>query len=262
MLALLSPSKTLDFTSVQFTAAQRRSHTKPHLLNESQVLIDKLRKMTKPRLSSLMGISAKLADENHRRFQEWHLPFTAKNAKPAVYAFRGDVYEGLNADQFTSPDLKFAQKHLRVLSGLYGLLRPLDLIQPYRLEMGTRLANSRGKDLYAFWGTRITELIEDALAAQKGEKVLVHLASNEYFKSVKTKSLPVRVVTPAFKEDRSGKLQMITFFAKKARGTMASYMIRNRVVDPAQLKDFDEDGYRFSKRHSSEDQWVFVRKSK
>ncbi|WP_163560630.1 peroxide stress protein YaaA [Halomonas sp. NO4] len=254
MLSVISPAKSLDFETPPTTA----HYTQPDFLDRSQTLVDILRDYSPQRLSELMGISDKLAGLNAARFAEWQPPFTPDNAKPAVQAFQGDVYQGLAADTFNEADNAFAQEHLRILSGLYGLLRPLDLIQPYRLEMGTKLENPAGKDLYAFWKPRLTEALSEAAAAS-GSPVLVNLASNEYFKAIDPKRLEARVVTPVFKDEKNGKLKIISFYAKKARGLMAAWMIRQRLDDPEGLKEFDVAGYRFNATLSEGDTLVFTR---
>ena len=255
MLAVLSPSKTLDFE----TSLHVKTYTLPELLEEAEMLVTKLKRISSKKLSSLMGISAKLAEMNHVRYQQWSVPFTPENAKPAVFAFKGDVYEGLGAESFTAKDHRFSQKHLRILSGLYGVLRPLDLIQPYRLEMGAPFATRRGKNLYAFWGDRITVLLSQEFASHKGDRVLLNLASNEYFKAVSAKNLTVRVLATSFKEKKGDEYQMNTFFAKKARGMMAAFVVKNQLTKIDDLKAFKEDGYRFNKKLSTNQQWVFTR---
>jgi cytoplasmic iron level regulating protein YaaA (DUF328/UPF0246 family) len=205
-----------------------------------------------------MKISPKLGELNHQRFMNWALPFDSENAKAAVLAFRGDVYTGMNADSFNSADFNFAQKHLRILSGLYGLLRPLDLIQPYRLEMGTKFANQHGSNLYQFWGEDITDAINQQLTAAKS-KVLINLASNEYFSAIKAKALNADIITPVFKDTKNGKQKIISFYAKKARGLMAAYVIKNRLKDVDELKRFDSEGYRFCSEQSTAREWVFLR---
>lgn len=207
-----------------------------------------------------MGISPKLAELNYERYQNWKLPFTSDNAKQAILAFRGDVYLGLEAENYNSKDFDFAQSNLRILSGLYGLLKPLDLIQPYRLEMKTKLKNKRGKDLYAFWGEFISSALRDELSHHRN-KTLINLASIEYFKSVKPNLLPAEVVTPVFKDLSHGSYKVLGFFAKKARGFMASYIVKNRISKLEHIKDFDVDGYKFNKNFSTETQWVFTRKA-
>jgi hypothetical protein len=206
-----------------------------------------------------MGISDKLAGLNAARFGQWSTPFTSENARPAILAFNGDVYTGLDAQSFKPHDFDFAQQHMRILSGLYGLLQPLDLMQAYRLEMGTKLANSRGNNLYQFWGDIITNELNKALTEQ-GDDVLINLASNEYFKSVKTKSLNATIITPAFRDWKNGQYKMISFFAKKARGLMARYIIENQLNDVEKLKDFDLAGYQFNSEFSQGNDWVFTRK--
>ena len=254
MLSVISPAKTLDFE----TPATTSLYTQPDHLERSQALIEILRDYSPQQLSELMGISDKLAGLNAARFAEWHTPFTPDNAKPAAQAFQGDVYTGLEADTFSDDDNAFAQQHLRILSGLYGLLRPLDLIQPYRLEMGTKLENPAGKDLYAFWKAVLTAELDRAVE-KSGTPVLVNLASNEYVKAIDTKRLEARVITPVFKDEKNGKLKIISFYAKKARGLMAAWMIRERLDDPEGLKDFDGEGYAYNAALSEGDTLVFTR---
>jgi cytoplasmic iron level regulating protein YaaA (DUF328/UPF0246 family) len=210
------------------------------------------------KISSLMKISDKLAGLNADRYAQWSTPFNADNAKQAVLAFNGDVYIGLQAQTFEQQDFDFAQQHLRILSGLYGLLKPLDLMQAYRLEMGTKLATSRGKNLYEFWGDIITTKLNKDLAAQ-GDNVLINLASNEYFKAVKPRNLDGMIVNPVFKDEKNGEYKIISFYAKKARGLMARYIIKNRLDDVSQLRNFDLEGYSFSAALSTPEQPVFVR---
>ena len=254
MLSVISPAKKLDFE----TPATTDIHSQPDFLDASRQLIDILRDYSPQQLSELMGISDKLAGLNAARFGEWQPPFTPGNAKPAAQAFQGDVYVGLEAASFSNDDNAFAQRHLRILSGLYGLLRPLDLIQPYRLEMGTRLANPAGKDLYAFWRETLTTALDQAVA-ESGSQVLVNLASNEYFKAIDKKRLEARVITPIFKDEKSGQFKIISFYAKKARGLMTAWMIRERLKDPEELKAFDVAGYAFNPAMSEGDTLVFTR---
>jgi cytoplasmic iron level regulating protein YaaA (DUF328/UPF0246 family) len=256
MLLILSPSKTLDFGSLP----KARLHSKPALLSDSRKLVKRLREFSVEGLEQVMNISEKLARENHDRYRRWKTPFTAENARQAILAFQGEVFVGLDATSYTAADFRFAQKSLRILSGLYGVLRPMDLIQAYRLEMGTRLQTDRGDDLYEFWGDKITKQLNAALAEQK-PSVLINLASNEYFKAVIPGKLRARVITPVFKEERGGRYRAITLFLKNARGQMATYAIRNRLRDVESLKGFDIDGYRYNDNLSSEDQWVFTRRS-
>ncbi|KXS37276.1 MAG: hypothetical protein AWU55_2520 [Halomonadaceae bacterium T82-2] len=254
MLSVISPAKTLDFDTPPTTA----HYTQPDYLEHSQTLIDILREYSPQQLAELMGISDKLAGLNAARYGEWQPPFTPDNAKPAAQAFQGDVYVGLDAPGFSEADNAFAQDHLRILSGLYGLLRPLDLIQPYRLEMGTRLSNPAGKDLYAFWKARLTADLDAAVAAS-GTPVLVNLASNEYFKAIDTRRLAARVISPVFKDAKNGQYKIISFYAKKARGLMSAWLIRERIDDPEALKAFDVAGYHYSAEQSKENAPVFVR---
>lgn len=254
MLLVISPAKTLDYETPPVTPR----HTQPEFLDHAQELIQQLRELSPAQIAELMHLSDKLAGLNAARYGSWHPDFTPANAKQALLAFKGDVYTGLNAEDFVDADFDFAQQHLRMLSGLYGLLRPLDLMQPYRLEMGTRLANARGKDLYAFWGERISTWLNEALAAQ-GDDILLNLASNEYFSSVKRKTLNARVIDTEFKDLKNGQYKIISFYAKKARGLMARYVIKERLQDPEGLKDFNYQGYRYSVEHSGPDSLVFLR---
>lgn len=257
MLIVISPAKTLDFE----TPPKVPTFTMPDFLDDSAELIDELRAFEPWKLGDLMGISSKLADLNSNRYHNWSLPFTADNARQSILAFRGDVYTGLDADSLGEDDLQFAQEHLRILSGLYGVLRPLDLMQPYRLEMGTKLKNRRGKDLYDFWAGRIRDSLNSELARQSSP-VLVNLASNEYFKSVQPDKLAARIVTPGFREERGGEYKFISFTAKKARGLMSRYIIRNRLSDPEDLRGFDLEGYRHNASLSGTDTPVFTRKKR
>ncbi|MCM2973179.1 peroxide stress protein YaaA [Larsenimonas suaedae] len=254
MLSVISPAKTLDFETPPATA----TCTYPDHLDDSARLIDRLKEYTPEQLATLMGLSDKLAGLNVARYAEWQRPFTQDNAKQAVLAFQGDVYQGLDAPSWSQDDFDWAQSHLRILSGLYGLLRPLDLIQPYRLEMGTKLANERGKDLYAFWTRVLSDHLEAALL-ESGSNVLINLASNEYFKAVDKTRLSARIITPVFKDEKNGSFKIISFYAKKARGLMGDWMIRHRLDDPEALKAFDVDGYQFSASMSQGDEWVFIR---
>ncbi len=254
MLAVVSPAKKLDTLPMD----RGVSPTQPILLDETEQLMKTARRLRPRDLKDLMGISDKLADLNHGRFQSFCTPFDANNAKPAAFAFNGDVYLGLNAASLDNAALVWAQDHLAILSGLYGVLRPMDLIQPYRLEMGTRLKTRRGKDLYAFWGDRVTKRIQAQLA-EHGDQTLVNLASKEYFSVLQPKVLPGPVITPAFKELRDGKMRMISFFAKRARGRMARFMVEQRLDRPEGLKDFKLDGYSYDSALSDERTWIFTR---
>jgi len=254
MLTVISPAKTLDFDTPPTT----RKSTQPQLLERSAALVEDARALSPEDIGKLMGVSEKIADLNHQRFMNWGTPFTLDNAKQSLLAFKGDVYTGLEADTLTSAELNFAQKHLGILSGLYGYLRPLDLMQPYRLEMGLKFANSSGKNLYEFWGDDITRAI-NAQLKKSGSKVLLNLASNEYFRAVKPGALDAEVITPVFKDFKNGKYKVISFFAKKARGQMARFIIEGGHNDPAQLKKFKTGGYRYSKAESSAREMVFLR---
>ena len=254
MLIILSPSKTLDETPINGDL----SHSTPQLLENSVRLIKKLEKLSSNKIKVLMGISDKLAKQNQQRFSEFSIPFTTENAKQAVMMFKGDVYEGLEAENFTGDELDYAQNHLRILSGLYGVLKPLDLIQPYRLEMGTRLKVNSKKNLYEFWGYRITGHVNVALQDQNND-ILVNLASMEYFKAVKPKKMSATIITPEFKEERDRTYKMISFFAKKARGLLARYIIQNQLVNTEDLQSFDLDGYRYNDKLSGTNNPVFTR---
>ena len=254
MLMIISPAKTLDFERPAPTA----EFTMPELLDHAQELINILQEKESFDIAELMKISMKLADLNASRFREWQRPFTSGNAKQALFAFKGDVYTGLNADALDGAGITFAQNHLRILSGLYGLLRPLDLMQAYRLEMGTRLANPQGKNLYEFWGSLITEKLNRALKEQ-GDNILINLASNEYFKAVKRDKLNAEIITPVFKEKRGDNYKIISFSAKKARGLMSRYIIDNQIANPAFIKNFNLDDYAYNPTLSSGNEWVFSR---
>ncbi|MBW1212866.1 peroxide stress protein YaaA [Pantoea allii] len=254
MLMVISPAKTLDYESP--LATQR--FTQPALLEKSQQLIKIARKLSLAQVASLMSISDKLAHLNAERFNSWQPDFSLENARQAILAFKGDVYTGLQAETFSEKDFDFAQDHLRMLSGLYGLLRPLDLMQPYRLEMGIKLANPAGQDLYSFWGDLLTEKLNDALASQ-GDDVLINLASDEYFKAIKPKKLQARLIKPVFLDEKNGKFKVISFYAKKARGLMSRYIIQHRLTKPEQLTRFDVDGYAFAADESRENELVFKR---
>ncbi len=254
MLTVLSPAKTLDYE----TPAAIKKHTQPLLAKRSAELIDILVDYSPAQVGKLMKISDKLATLNVERYQQWSKKSTKKNAKQSLLAFKGDVYVGMDAQTFTEDDFAFAQDHLMILSGLYGVLRPLDLLQPYRLEMGTKLKNAHGRDLYAFWGDAITVALNKQLK-KNGADVLLNLASNEYFKSVQLAGLKAKVVSPVFKDEKNGKHKIISFFAKKARGMMSGWVIRNRVTSPDALTDFREAGYYYVPEESTDAKPVFHR---
>jgi cytoplasmic iron level regulating protein YaaA (DUF328/UPF0246 family) len=254
VLSILSPAKTLDYETPPTT----KKATQPLFVEQTASLVASARELDPSDIRSLMGVSERIAVLNHQRFMNWDPVFSLDNAKQAVLAFKGDVYTGLEADSLSAPQLTFAQKHLRILSGLYGLLRPLDLMQPYRLEMGLPFHNALGKNLYEFWGDSITDALASHLKAS-GSKTLVNLASNEYFKAVRPKQLDAEVITPQFKDLKSGQYKMISFFAKKARGLMARYIIEEALNSPEGLKDFKKEGYYFSAKHSDCTNWVFLR---
>ena len=254
MLAILSPAKTLDYE----TPLKTKLNSQPIYGRESNQLIKTLRTFEPFEVASLMKISDKLADLNHKRYVEWRNKPAESKTRPAALAFKGDVYQGLEAESFNDNDLKFAQRHLRILSGLYGLLRPLDVIQPYRLEMGTKLKTSKGQNLYDYWGTKPTTGLNEALKESK-EGTLVNLASNEYFGAVQPKLLEGSLLNIGFKEKRNGQLKFVSFSAKKARGLMAKFIIKERLKNPDDLKNFDLEDYKFNKKLSSELDWTFSR---
>jgi uncharacterized protein len=255
MLTVVSPAKTLDYESPLPTD----SYTRPAHLKQSQLLINRLQDLSVLDLIELQHVSSNIAELNFERNHQWKTPFNTKNSRQALFAFKGDVYTGLDAYTLKQKELDFAQQHLRILSGLYGVLRPLDLMRPYRLEMGTKLDTTAGKNLYEFWGLQITDALNKQLKTINSD-VLINLASNEYFKSVKTKSLKARVITPAFKDYKNGEYKMIGFYAKKARGLMSRFIIQNEITNPEQLKDFDVEGYQFNNAASEADNWVFTRR--
>lgn len=257
MIVLLSPAKSLDYES----QLPVRRATKPRFMKDSAELVAQLRKLSVDQLGKLMSISPKLAQLNHDRFSAWEEEATRHNARPALFAFTGDVYQGMDLEKWTAGDLDLAQKRLRILSGLYGVLRPLDLMQPYRLEMGTRLANGRGRNLYEFWGETLTRSLNADLG-KSGSEVVLNLASQEYFSAVREDALKGRLVTPVFKDEKNGQYKIISFFAKKARGMMADFVIRKGITDPADLRKFRTGGYRFSKGDSDDSSLVFLRKEK
>ena len=257
MLVILSPAKTLDYKA----AAPVSTFSQPALLENSELLIKRCQKLSMQDIASLMKVSDKIAGLNSARFAQWHIPFSLDNAKQAIFAFQGDVYSGLQAETLTLEALDYAQNHLRILSGLYGLLRPLDLMQAYRLEMGLRLDNERGDNLYQFWGSLITQTLNKALAAQENS-LLVNLASNEYFKAIKKKEVDAQIITPIFKDQKNGQYKVISFYAKKARGLMARYIIEQQLSAVEQLKDFTAQGYYFVESESTENELVFYRDEK
>ena len=256
MLIVLSPAKTLDYS-----VDPKSNHTAPKFLSQSSKLIKTLKEKEPKDIASLMGLSDKLATLNFDRYHSWKAAKSvSSDAKPSMLVFKGDVYQGLNAEDFSNKDLKFAQKHLRILSGLYGILRPMDIMKPYRLEMGTKLETSKGKNLYDFWGNLVQNNVIDDLSLQKSD-LLINLASKEYFSVLGKMPEFINVVSPVFKDYKSGKYKIISFYAKKARGLMARWIIQNKVTDFEELINFDIDGYRYSKAESTISEPVFLRKS-
>lgn len=257
MLTLLAPSKTQDFSHNQPKAVHDLA-TEPALLAESEVLVKELRKKSIDDIARLMGVSENIATLTYNRYRNFSIPFTTENARQALLAFKGDVYTGIAVDEYTTEDFEFAQQHLCILSGLYGVLKPLDLIQPYRLEMKTPLKNPRGKDLYQFWGDHITDQLNNWLEDQKS-KVLINLTSKEYFKAFNSKKIQADIITPVFKEEKGGTYKTVAIYAKKARGMMTHYIIRERIDEPGFIKGFAEAGYQYSEPHSKGKEWVFIR---
>jgi hypothetical protein len=255
MLIFLSPAKSLDYK----TPPQVPTHTQPAFLKQSEILIKQLRKLSPADIANLMDLSDQLALLNFNRYADWKLPFTPENAKQAVLAFDGDVYDGLAAKTLSAADLDFAQQHVRILSGLYGILKPLDLMQPYRLEMGTKFANKAGKDLYAFWGETLLDAINAELDGMP-RPVAVNLASEEYFKAALGRKINGQVIQPVFEDWKNGNYKIVSFYAKRARGLMTRYAVVNRLDEPEGLKDFDYDGYAFVPQVSEEKRWVFRRR--
>ncbi len=255
MLAVISPAKNLDLDS----PLPKLKTSQPAYLADAEQLVSELRPLAPHQLSKLMHISDKLGLLNYERYQQWQRPFTKRNARPALLTFAGDVYQGLDAKTFDEQDFAFAQQHLRILSGLYGVLRPLDLMQAYRLEMGTQFANSCGKDLYAFWESKITDLLNQQLRKMRSQ-TLVNLASAEYFKAVKKNQLQADIIEPVFQDWKNGQYKIISFFAKKARGLMSAYIIKNKLTDVNDIRAFDWGGYSLNQAMSGDQRWVFTRK--
>ena len=254
MLIVLSPAKSLDYK----TPVKVKAPTVPEFVSESAKLIADLKKLAPQEVAKLMGLSDQLAVLNVGRYRDWSKKFTQANSKPAIYAFDGDVYDGFDVKSLDAKTVAYAQDHIRILSGLYGALRPLDLMQAYRLEMGTTFKNARGKDLYAFWGNRVTDSLKKVLEKEK-KPVLLNLASEEYFKVLQPKELGCPVIAPVFQDAKDGKFKIISFFAKRARGLMARYVVENRISDPADLRGFNLDGYRYYAADSKADKPIFRR---
>lgn len=256
MITLLSPSKTQNFT--EHSTSSGLKLTQPDLLKETVLLAGQIKSLSKTQVGKLLSVSDRLAELNHERYKSFHTPFTDKNSRAALLTFEGDVYRGFHLESYRTSDFNFAQKHLRILSGLYGILRPLDRMQPYRLEMKTKLKNKRGSDLYAFWGTKIASKLNADLP-KKGATI-INLASREYFDAVDTETLNADVISPVFKEKKDDKIRVIALFAKQARGAMADFIVRNRVNKPEGLLDFNAGGYRYKASLSTPESPVFVRK--
>lgn len=257
MISILSPSKTQDFADDRLNLT-KINYTEPVLLKEADLLVRELRKKSVKAIEKLMSVSENIAMLNHERFQHFSTPFSPDNARQALLAFKGDVYTDIAIHEYKKADFDFAQQHICILSGLYGLLKPLDLIQPYRLEMKTKLKNPKGKDLYQFWGSKLTEQLNELLRGQKNN-VLINLASNEYFKAIQPGKLEAEIITPVFKEYKDGQYKTIALYAKRARGMMANFIIRQRIDAPEKLKTFAEANYEYSEKLSSDKEWAFVR---
>ena len=252
-VTIISPAKKLDYSPVE----KNLDSTIPSLLEHSNELVKDLKSLNPQEVSSLMSLSDKLGALNYQRFQEWKTPFTKSNSKQAILAFKGDVYQGLDAESLSETELIWAQKHVRILSGLYGILKPMDLMQPYRLEMGTKFATKRGQNLYDFWNSIITEELNKNFSSDNTN--LLNLASNEYFKSISVSELKANVISPVFMDKKNGKYKIISFFAKKARGLMTRYVIKNRIEDITDIQNFEEGGYFFSEAMSEDNKPVFCR---
>lgn len=252
MITIISPAKLLNFDKQNIT----EEFTQPVFQKESQLLINKLKKLSSKKISNLMGLSKNLSDLNFERYQQWHLPFTPENSKQALFAFNGEVYNGLKAESLTQNDVVFAQDNLRILSGLHGVLRPLDLIQPYRLEMGTKIGAGRAKTLYAYWSKKVTTQL---LSELPKDEVLINMASNEYFKVIDKEKFKHKIITPVFKDEKNGNYKVLTIYAKHARGMMTRFIIQNKITNPEEIKAFDEKGYVFNPNLTNGDEWVFTR---
>jgi cytoplasmic iron level regulating protein YaaA (DUF328/UPF0246 family) len=257
MIIILSPSKTLDLAPWK----QTENYTIPEFLQDSKELVEHLSQLSEKELATFMKLSPKLAELNYQYYQDWKLPFHSETAKPALYTFKGNAYDGLQAETLQDNEVEFAQQHLKILSGLYGFLRPLDLMLPYRLEMGTRLETQRGKNLYNFWGDRITKKLNEQLQEEENP-ILINLASNEYFKAIQVKSLKGRVITPIFKDYKNGEYKVVSAYAKRARGLMARYLITQGITQEEKIKSFAEEGYCFDPELSTESSWLFTRNMK
>jgi len=256
MFFVLSPAKNLN----EKDPSPVSSFTQPDLLPEAEILMQELRQLAPQQIAELMHVSDKIALLNTERNQNWQPPFTPDNAKLALYLFNGDVYDGIAPRSLTEEHISYIHNHVRILSGLYGILRPLDLMQPYRLEMGTALANPRGKNLYEFWGDIITERLNSTLQCAE-DNIVINLASQEYFKAVHPQKLNARIITPVFQDEKDGKYKIISFYAKRARGLMVRYAAQNAIENAEQLKNFDLDGYQYNAAASNENEWIFQRRA-
>jgi hypothetical protein len=254
MIIILSPSKTLQRIDIDFNSKP----TQPAFINQSEAIVKRMRSLSVNELKDLMSISQSLATLNYERFIKWQTPFNNANSYPALFTFKGDVYEGLSANDFSEKDAEFAHNHLRILSGLYGVLRPMDLMQPYRLEMGTKIDIEDSENLYQLWQEKLTEYFNNEFKGKK-EKVLINLASNEYSKAINLKKIDAKVITPVFKEQKGNEYKTIAIYAKRARGLMARFAIKNRIINADDLKSFNQEGYVYAQSLSQKNQWVFIR---
>ena len=254
MMIVISPAKSL----YAHAPIQLEKYTEAEFLSEAAKIVSVMKKKKPAQLAKLMDISPKLSELNFQRFQEWSVPFSPENSWQAVLMFNGDVYQGMKAETFTAEEFDTAQNNLRILSGVYGLLKPLDLIQAYRLEMGTPVAIARKKNLYEFWKAKITARLREDLS-QSNQNILINLASSEYFSAIDTKKLKARIITPSFKEYKDGQYQMVSFYAKRARGLMSRFIIQNQISDPEEIKAFVDEGYYFNNQLSKADNWLFTR---
>lgn len=254
MITIISPAKTLDFNKIAITD----QYSEPIFKEEASQLIGELQKYSSQDIEELMNISDKLAELNYKRYKQWSKEHSIENSKQAILAYSGDVYQGMKAGDFNEKQLKFSQQHIRIISGLYGVLRPLDLIQPYRLEMSIKLKNSKGVDLYSFWKEKITDFFNKEIGDHK-DNTLINLASNEYFSAIDKDKFKGRIITPMFKEYRNGNYKIIGIYAKKARGAMAKYIVENEINSPKHIKNFNQHEYKYNEKLSTDSEWIFVR---
>lgn len=254
MITIISPAKTLDFNKMAIT----HEYSEPIFKEETSQLIGELKRYSLQEIEELMSISHKLAELNYKRYKQWNKEHSIENSKQAILAYSGDVYHGMKAEDFNEEQLKFSQQHVRIISGLYGVLRPLDLIQPYRLEMSIKLKNPKGVDLYSFWREKITDFFNKEIGEHK-DNTLINLASNEYFSAIDKNKFKGKIITPIFKEYKNGNYKIIRIYAKKARGAMAKYIVENEINSPEHIKNFNQYGYKYNEESSTDSEWIFVR---